>query len=386
MKYTYLAVCYFHGNYGSILQAFATQEYLKKVGIANRTICIDGLQGTIKKRKLIFFLTQILNKDVYMDKYPYLKLWLKRKTNVALNRNIAIRRSIFRSFIEQKFDLTQAFASFEELERACARDCRSVLVGSDQLWLPANIEADYYTLSFVPDTVRKLAYATSFGVAELSGRQARKAASFLQRFYALSVRELSGQRIVERLTGAAPPVVCDPVLLFSADEWVQYCPLERKYKNKYILCYLLGVEVRHYEWVKALSAETGFPVVGLINLDAYVPEAEKIADFKPYDISPFDFIGLIRNADYVCTDSYHAVAFSLLFHKKMFVFKRFVKDFAMSTNSRLESLSATLGMGTFTSWQTPLRRAIDISYDYEAIDGALARFREYSKYFLQRAL
>ncbi|MDR1001014.1 MAG: polysaccharide pyruvyl transferase family protein [Clostridiales bacterium] len=392
MKCTYLAICYFHGNYGSVLQAFATQEYLKKIGVPNRTIRIDGLKKHIKIRKVKYFLTQILNKDVVSDKYSYLRLWFMRKTDAALNRDVSTRKSIFKEFVEQNFDLTEPFASFAELGRACEQNCRCVLVGSDQLWLPANIEAGYYTLSFAPDTVKKVSYATSFGVSEIPAGQARKAAGFLRKFEVVSVRELSGQKIVDGLTGVVPPVVCDPVLLFTADEWARYCPTERKYKNKYILCYLLGPEKKYYEWVKTLRDTTGCKVVALLKLDAYMPESSIAADYKPFDIDPFGFVDLIRNAEYICTDSYHATLFSLLFHKKVFVFKRFPKESTMSTNARLESLFTLLGMDgggggdAFTAYQTPLSRSLNVTYDYEAIDAALAGFRKKSASFLRRAL
>lgn len=126
--------------------------------------------------------------------------------------SMALRKEMFKSFSQTKFHISEVYNSKQELANA-AHEYAAFIVGSDQLWLPSNIEANYYTLNFVPDNVPKIALATSFGIARLPKRQAQKAAKFLKRLDFCSVRELSGQKIVKELTGREIPVVCDPTIL-----------------------------------------------------------------------------------------------------------------------------------------------------------------------------
>ena len=108
--------------------------------------------------------------------------------------------------------MSESYGSRAELTQACAEKYSAVLVGSDQLWLPANIAADYYTLSFVPDSVNTIAYATSFGQSQLPRASERAAMKFLSCIRHIGVREKSGQKIVAKLTGRRVPVVADPTL------------------------------------------------------------------------------------------------------------------------------------------------------------------------------
>ena len=74
-------------------------------------------------------------------------------------------------------------------------------------------------MNFVPDGIPRIALSTSFGISKLPDRQAHKAAAFLKRIDFCSVREKSGQKIIKDLTGREVPVVCDPTILFTAEEW-----------------------------------------------------------------------------------------------------------------------------------------------------------------------
>lgn len=89
-------------------------------------------------------------------------------------------------------------------------------------------------------------------------------------------------------------------------------------KGKYILCYFLGNNPPHREFAEKLKKETGCKIVALTHLDEFVKSDEGYADETPYNIDPADFLNLIRNAEYVCTDSFHCSVFSILY-KKSFI-------------------------------------------------------------------
>jgi hypothetical protein len=150
---------------------------------------------------------------------------------------------------------------------------------------------------------------------------------------------------------------------------------------------LLGNEEGHYEWVKRLADRTGRAVVGLTNLDSYSQIAASVVDTVPYDATPLDFVRIIMNAEYICTDSFHATMFSLMFHKKFFVFKRFINSTKMSTNGRLDSIFRRLNINDpFTKIETPLDKALSACLDYENIDKDISSFRDISALYLREAL
>ena len=387
MKPVFLATCYFQQNYGSVLQALATQEFLDINSVPNQTINISGIFDVINKRKMAYFKRNIFNKDVVFDKLSYVRLVVNEKLNRKLGFNIQKRKRLFKEFSQSKFRLTDAFLSFSELSRACGTNAEAVLVGSDQLWLPTNIEADYYTLNFVPENIKRISYSTSFGVSSLPKEQAYKAAEFLNKIDYLSVREQSGITLIKDIIGKTPELVCDPVILLTAQQWHNLISEKPTPKEKYIFCYFLGKESHHYLWVKNLSKITGLKIIGITNLDTYIKKADKTVDLAKYDVDPFEFVNLIKNADFICTDSFHATVFSLLFHKKVFTFRRFIKKSAMSTNGRLESLYKFLGKSQpFTSANTPISEALKETLDYTAVDKVLLSLRSNSIKFLSEAL
>lgn len=343
MKKIALVTCYFQHNYGSQLQALATQMIFDKLGLENETIRIDGLKPEINKAKYKYFLSKIFDLNTVRDKMATVRKQMAKRTNPVYARNLAARDRIFSHFAETKFTLSELYTSKSELGKN-AHSYRAFVVGSDQLWLPSNISADYYTLNFVPEEVKKIAYATSFGVSQLPYKQAEMAKKFLNRLNAIFVRETSGQKLIKQLTGKEVPLVCDPTLLFTAEEWNKQAPATRRIKGNYILCYFLGNNPEQRSFAKRLAAALNCKIVQLPNLDEYIKSDEGFADYPLYDVSPLDFIALIRDAQFVLTDSFHCTIFSTLFEKPFFSFRRYNNDSLVSTNSRIYSLLDTFGI------------------------------------------
>lgn len=370
-----LITCYFQHNYGSQLQALATEMMCRRMGLDYETIRIDGLRSEINRAKYKYFLSKIIDIQTVKDKFATVrKVWAK-KTNCDYARNLAIRDGIFDRFAEEQFHLSKTYTSKKELGE-CARDYSAFIVGSDQLWLPSNIAADYYTLSYVPDDIKKVAYATSFGVANLPRKQAEVARKFLPRFDSIMVREQSGQRLVKELTGKDVPIVCDPTMMFSADEWNELLPTSRRIKEKYILCYFLGDNPWQRKWVKQLAEKTGNKIVQLPNLDNYIKSDEGFADYPLYDVDPLDFVALVRDAEYVLTDSFHCTVFSSLFNKQFFTFRRYSEDGTASTNSRIYSLLASLGAtDRLVSVETEVKEAMNLLMYLKSVNANINKLR-----------
>ena len=388
MKKVGIVSCYFQPNYGSMIQALATQMALDKLGYENETIDINGINGEIKKAKIRYFIKASLTSDILLSKIGMAKnVLIKKFSRNAYAENSAVRKNKFSNFSKRMFRLSKQVNSKDELGRYASENYSTVLVGSDQLWLPGNIAADYYTLNWVPSSVNTVAYATSFGQSVLPKDSAAKAAVFLKKIKHIGVREESGQKLVKIIAGRNVPVVCDPTLLFTGEEWLTIQKAEPIIKEPYIFVYFLGNNPPHREFVKRLKAETGCKIVALVHLDEFVKSDEGYADYTPYDIDPADFLNLIRNANYVCTDSFHCSVFSMQYEKTFFAFRRYARKTASSTNSRLDTLFKLAGVkDRILSGDEDIKVCLEKTIDYESVQSNLSDIRKQSYEYLKAAL
>lgn len=388
MRKVGIVSCYFQPNYGSMLQAYATQMALEKLGYENETIDISGFRREIQKAKLLYFAKASLTSGILLTKIGRAKDAIVRKLSQNVyTDHMAMRNRAFHRFEMKYFTLSPAYHSKKELSEVCPNRYSAVLVGSDQLWLPGNIAADYYTLNFVPRSVNTIAYATSFGQSTLPRSSEEQAKAFLKKIKHISVREESGQRLIEKLVQRTVPVVCDPTLLFTGEEWLSVQPKEPMVEEQYIFVYFLGSNPLHRAFVKRLKAETGLQVVALPHIDEYVKEDEECSDIQMYDVDPGQFLNLIRNASYVCTDSFHCTVFSIQYRKKFFTFKRFSDHNKQSTNSRLDTLFALTGIQgrLLQGNETASPEAYPV-IDFDQVHERLAYARRNSYRYLKDAL
>lgn len=388
-----LVTCYFQPNYGSQLQAFATQEAFEKLGLEHETIMIDGLLPEINKAKYKYFLSKILDVNTVKDKMATVRKLLAKKRNPEYARNLEVRYEMFRDFASNMFTLSERYDSKLQLGES-AHGYAAFVVGSDQLWLPSNIAADYYTLNFVPDNVCKIALATSFGISVLPEKYGRKAGEFLNRIDYVSVRETSGQKLVKQWADRDVPVVCDPTIMFDAEEWKKAIGADGDGKRfakgeKYLFVYFLGNNPWEREIVKRVRKETGLKIVQIAHSDEYVKSDEGFADFTPYIVGPREFVELIRDAEYVFTDSFHCSVFSMLNSKRFFTFPRYSNDGPASTNGRLYSLLSLVKQEKRMVRKSDVFNVADRlkeEVDYSVVHGELDKLRQFTWNWLEKAL
>ena len=311
---------------------------------------------------------------------------VRQKLNRELKVNLGKRYAAFDEFCQEKFTVSREYESWDALSSGC-HDYRAVVVGSDQLWLPSNIAGDYYTLSFVPDDVKKIAYATSFGVSRIAKGQVEKAREYLSRIDYLSAREESGQKIIKDHTGRDVPLVCDPALLLTAKEWDEEAAPGRRVDAPYIFCYFMGNNPWQRDFVKKLKEKTGYNIVGLLHLDQYIRSDEAYVDFAPYDVSPAGFVNLVKNAELVCTDSFHGTVFSIIYGKRFFTFKRFSDNATLSTNTRIDTLLKRMQLqDRLVKEQYTVDEMLSREIKYIAVHKNLNNFRTESLNYLISAL
>jgi len=341
-----IAAVTYKDNFGSALQTYATQYTLEKLGFDAKIFEIRGVHRGIMMKKLWYYAGRLF--DPEEAKYLFANLTSRSRKQVSASsdkfaQDMKVRHQKYQEF-NRKWNKMLPMAKGWNGLRKQASEMDAVVVGSDQLWRPSNIVGSYYTLEFVPDKVKKIAFSTSFGVSELPNRLHRHAKRFLSRIDFISVRENSGVEIVKRESGRDAKVVCDPTMMLTAEEWM-YIQNEKPFaEGKYILMYLMGDNPEQRVFVKKLSKETGCRIIGLLHGATYISYDEDIVDEKPYNVGPSEFVNLIRNAQYVCTDSFHCCVFSILNSTKFFAFRRFPDSSKFSANDRLYTLLKFTGL------------------------------------------
>ncbi len=388
MKKTAIVSCYFIHNYGSMLQAYATQKILDKFQVENETINVSGFIKEFRKAQYGYIIKSGVTSDIFKDRLGKAKnLLVKKFLKNEYTANIRKRDVEFDNFADTMIRKSKEYSSLQNLSDECESNYNAVLIGSDQLWLPANIAANYYTLNFVPERLNTIAYATSFGVSSLPSDMEKEAKKFLPRIRHISVREQAGQKLIKKLVGRSVPVVCDPTLLFTGEEWMDIQQEEPIIKDRYIFCYFIGDECLHRDFARKLKKETGYKIVALTHIDHYMKSDEGYADITPYDIDPAGFLNLIRNAEFICTDSFHCTVFSILYKKEFFEFKRYTKKTKQSTNSRLDTLFDLVDIhDRMMTGNEDIKECLSKKIDYNKAHKNLAEVREESYQYLKAAL
>ena len=341
-----IAAVTYKDNFGSALQTYATQYTLEKLGYNARIFEIKSVHRGIKIKKLLYYAGRLF--DSVEAKYLFANLKSRSRKQVSVSsdqfaNDMKVRHQTYSDFNKRWNKMLPTVKGWSGLRKQ-ASEMDAVVVGSDQLWRPSNIVGCYYTLEFVPDDIKKISFSTSFGVPELPSRLHKHAKKFLSRIEHISVREDSGAEIVKKECGRDATVVCDPTMMLTAEEWMHIQEEKPFAEGKYILMYLMGDNPEQRDFVRALSKQTECRIIGLLHGATYISYDEDVVDEKPYNVGPAEFINLIRNAEYVCTDSFHCCVFSILNSTKFFAFRRWPDASKFSANDRLYTLLKFTGL------------------------------------------
>lgn len=199
------------------------------------------------------------------------------------------------------------------------------VAGSDQVWNPYFGAKGYQFISFMPNE-RRLSFAASIGSENIPKSAKEFYKKYLLEMRYLSVREERAAQIIYELTGRKADVVLDPTLLLEKEEWEKVVRKpQAAIKDHYICTYFLG-EVP--DAVRVFAHKKELPLCNLNNKEE--------ADF--FTIDPAEFLYMIKNAEFVLTDSFHAVAFSVKFNKEFYVFDRKQKN-VRNMFSRIETIT-----------------------------------------------
>lgn len=351
---------YFY-NYGTMLQGFATQLLFNKFPNIQSEI-IDYRFGTkTSPRNVDILLIRMKRIFVYFKEFK--RVYLTGKYAKLMSN----RKSYFDKFVAKNVCLSSKKYMYEHEIRENAPKYDIYVTGSDQTFSPKIGFSPALFLSFAFQDSIKAAYAPSLGISSLTEEESNYIGEQLQKYDYLSCRESIGSNILEKITGRKVTTVLDPTLMIQSEEWMRYA-VKPNIKGKYILCYFLGDRDYYRDYVSQLSKQTNLPIY-------YIPVNWK--DFKKsnnllWEVGPSEFLGLIANAEYVCTDSFHGTIFSVNFHKEVRVFVKHVGSVSGGDNSRLFDVLKRVGMEKQLITEYTKGTAIKEScIDYQSVDNLL---------------
>lgn len=349
-------------NYGNRLQNYAVSHVLK-----GRLCCdVVSLRAISEKPfyngNYIAWLKDQIAKSCCMIPAFAEKKWGPNITRWANFHNWSKRHIPTRNLYEHK-----------SLPECLNQEYDLFFAGSDQIWnyrFPGTKYDDYF-LKFADDK-KKAAISGSFGVESIPDEWKQTYIDGLSGFSHISVREDAGAKIVKELTGRDVPVLIDPVMLLSREEWMKVAKKPRVDCGKpYILKYYLGDEAEE-EKINRWAEANGYAVYELLNED--IPEL--------YSAGPGEFISLIANASLVASDSFHCIAFSIIFRKPFLVYARLGSGNYMT--SRLDTLLGKFGFGN--RWKHMLKPEEYLTCDFSPVDAIMQREQENAFAYIQSVL
>jgi hypothetical protein len=361
-----------HFNYGAVLQAYALNRTIHKMGHQCKTIDCDIEPGTGRRLRRSIHPGEQIKNIYFIFHWAANKRYLKHFHDFG-QHYIPTTNIIYKT-LDQLVSSPPKFDAY--------------ITGSDQVWHPLLLDrqiGDAFHLCFAsPDRSRLIAYAPSFGVTEIPNRHLEKIRNYLLRYHTLSTREKRGQEIIFELTGKEAKLVLDPTLLLSAEEYEPIVPPSTN-SAEYLLVYPMevGKNMGFLRLVKEVKKRLSLPVVCVFPL-SFDYRWLMIADKVMLDAGPMEFLGLFKNASFICTNSFHGTAFSIIYRKN------FLGVPHSGTNSRIYSLLDKVGLldrqlndSSPPNVQNSLERSIDYNAVIPQLQDGINQSLEYLRGALQ---
>ena len=350
-------------NYGSVLQTYATQVTFEELGFECETIDfireLDTKRGALKrlkkKSKKLASNPILLAGAKAVMLVSYLK---KEKTfNAFLNNHVNLSKKVYHSNQELKDNIPNADA---------------YCTGSDQIWNSfwnEGVEPAYY-LDFVPDNAFCFSYASSIG-QKIEKSEKNIIAKMLQKYKYISVRESQSITSLNELGIRDVVQVLDPTLYRSCDLWKRLAS-NKFSKRRYVVTYNLHHDKKLDAFASKLAKEKNLELLNIsYNWHDMIRPGKLV-----WCPSVEEYLGLIRDAEYVIADSFHATAFSIQFHKK------FISFYPEKASMRIRDVLKKLDIPQRGTEGNPKIENIEAGIDYNMVDNLLNKYRKQDEKYL----
>ena len=368
-------------NFGSVLQAFALQKVIDRMGYKSWVIDYKYPNdyhyeyGKWKRPRLVTW------------KHPFKLLLYSVLEFLGLRTIPKIR--LMNKFIDDEIVCTPMYMSHKEIHDS-SPEFDIYLSGSDQIWNPNTMCGDMtYFYDFAPDNSKIISYSSSFSCDSIPEKYQEQYKKYLSRYSAISVRESNGCKLVKELIGRDDAqLVLDPTLLLDKEEWMRYAKKSRKLKTpkKFILCYMLAYTYnpndKMKELLKYVQWKYQLPIVSLSSIKGW-DGGEFILIEQHQSIGNYEFLRLFADAEMVVTSSFHGTAFSLNLGKPFLA----LQNGKSMADDRISSLLDMMGLQSqLVTTSTHLDSKITPFYDVNYAREVLERKRKLSLDFLESSM
>lgn len=292
-----------HVNYGGILQAYALQTTLERMG---HQVEIINVPFTLPSISIVTMVKRFIKK--LLGKYPgYINYEGK------FNQWLPIAAQNLQSFKDKYLHMSQQYDDYSDI---LPNDYDCIVVGSDQIWRPRMLLSDISNayLSFAEGwNIKRIAYSASFGTQnwEYTSLQTENCKKFLKMFDAVSVREDSGVANCLKYFGVKAVHTLDPTLLLTKDDYNELIKNVSPTCNHQVFAYILDLNSEKQQIVEEFSNKNNYEI-RTVN-----PELDNIKCDTNKRIVPSveEWLTAFRDSDFIITDSFHACVFSILYQK-----------------------------------------------------------------------
>lgn len=374
-------------NYGGILQAYALQETLRRMGHSAKTLDIPWHEDILLRR--IWISSKRLMK--------FILLLLKGKVEKLLLTNPFTSKEKIRlattkytkGFVYDNINLTAKITSGKLLEECVAAENFDILItGSDQVWRPMYTHhLDWGFLSFAPKDAKKIAYAASFGVDywEYDENESREAKKYLSDFSGVSVREESAVLLCKRHFGIDARWVADPTMLLDKADYIK---LSTKHPTKSlkdrIMSYILDPNEKKTSIVHTIETILKRESVSIRankNIESF-HKGCNIEDFCPPSVE--QWLQAFDDSYAVVTDSFHGTVFSIIYNVPFVVILNEERG-----ATRIESLLKKFGLTqriVYGDSKDEIIQALNAPIDWHVVNETRSEFTSQSLNFLYKSL
>ena len=363
-------------NYGGVLQNYALQHAIKSLGHSVETIDWQ------EHKNVAYIMTSYI--------YRLFMHHILRKKNIPTDIFLNLTKQQFlyissniQQFIKQNIQRSKYIPSIKKLYKANAYHYDAIVVGSDQVWANQYVPSMY--LDFVSNSnVKKVAYAASFGkdTWTYNDYQTERCSQLAKEFDAISVREDSGVSLCNQYLGVAAKQVLDPTLLLDSSVYSSLIEKGEGDVKPYIMTYVLDVNEYKKDVIDGVSK--------LLQLPEFTIRENKqtwklFRDNSNLVVKPIEsWLKGIRDSEFVVTDSFHGVAFSIIFNNQFLAIgnkKRGLARF-QSILKQFDLLDRLVDENTDINEY--LKGLKEINYD--TVNKKKAKLQEQSLCFLKNAL
>ncbi len=346
-------------NYGAIFQTFALQTVLRRYG----EVQIVNYENRHVSRSFDLVRLRLTTHGLLGAAKDICRLLPRRR---VINK--------FMEFININMSLTNVLSG-AELKQGTLEVFDCYVAGSDQIWNPECISASgvldpVYFLDFAPAGAKKISYASSLGSYVFSNFEKSQLKAYLREFAVVSVREQDAKLLLQEILARKVNHVLDPTLLLSKEEWIKSLEFrgQSTKHEKYILLYTVPKVPLVRSAVDFFSKKLNLKVIAI---DQGLSAGAKVNNHIR-DAGPLDFIELFLGADFIITDSFHGVCFSLNFGKP------FVAVSPGKYANRIQSLLSLVGLEDKLVENSDDFEYFPIEIDFEKVHGKLTAARRAS--------